>query len=229
MRIQVAILVVAKAPVAGQAKTRLQAAMSGADAARLAAAALLDTLDAVARTPVAKRVVALTGDLGHAECGAEIRSALAEFDVIAQRGSDFAHRLANAHADCGALTGLPTLQIGMDTPQVDAELLSAGAQLLCESDAVLGMATDGGWWALGVRDPLSAQALIGVPMSTDTTGAETLAALRSSGARVVALPELADVDVPDDVSRVCAVARADGHFRRVVAEVAPTLIMEVGN
>lgn len=42
-------------------------------AAEIAAAALLDTLDAVAAAPVAARVVALTGDLDGAARGAEIR------------------------------------------------------------------------------------------------------------------------------------------------------------
>ncbi|MGI9163544.1 MAG: glycosyltransferase, partial [Mycobacterium sp.] len=57
----VTALVVAKAPVPGLAKTRLAAAVGDEAAADIAAAALLDTLDAVAGTPFAARVVALTG------------------------------------------------------------------------------------------------------------------------------------------------------------------------
>ncbi|MBX9920944.1 MAG: glycosyltransferase, partial [Mycolicibacterium frederiksbergense] len=57
------VLVVAKAPVPGLAKTRLAAAVGDMMAADIAAAALLDTLDAVAAAPVSRRVVALTGDL----------------------------------------------------------------------------------------------------------------------------------------------------------------------
>lgn len=218
------LLVVAKAPVAGQAKTRLQTAMSPVDAAQLAAAALLDTLAAVLSAPVARRVVAMTGDLSAAERGHEIEDALREFDVIAQRGPDLAHRLANAHADSAELTGLPVLQIGMDTPQVGADMLGASARLLTTSDAVLGLAADGGWWALGVHSPGSAAVLTTVPMSTDTTGADTLAALRRSGAHVVSLPMLTDVDHPADIGPVCAAARAGGHFRRAVAAVAPNLL-----
>ena len=51
--IAVTVLVVAKAPVPGQAKTRLAAAVGDQAAADIAAAALLDTLDAVAAAPVA--------------------------------------------------------------------------------------------------------------------------------------------------------------------------------
>ena len=90
---------VAKAPEPGRAKTRLAATVGDRVAADIAAAALLDTLDAVAAAPVAARVVALTGDLDAAAAAAEIRHRLESFTVIEQRGDDFADRLANAHAD----------------------------------------------------------------------------------------------------------------------------------
>ncbi|PRC48699.1 glycosyltransferase, partial [Mycobacterium sp. ITM-2017-0098] len=140
----VCLLVVAKAPVPGLAKTRLAATLGNDTAADIAAAALLDTLDAVADTPAAARVVALTGNLDDARRADEIRSRLADFTVIPQRGDDFAARLANAHLD--AAGGLPVVQIGMDTPQVDPERLARCVRDLDGHDAVLGMAHDGGWW-----------------------------------------------------------------------------------
>ncbi len=170
--IAVAVLVVAKAPVPGLAKTRLAASIGVQAAADVAAAALLDTLDAVVGAPVAARVVAMTGDLDAAAFSAEIRSRLADFTVIDQRGEDFADRLANAHADAAmALGGLPILQIGMDTPQVTADLIARCARTLGRAGAVLGMARDGGWWVLGVHDPTVAQCLREVPMSQPDTGA----------------------------------------------------------
>ncbi len=86
----VAVLVVAKAPVPGLAKTRLAAGVGDQAAADIAAAALLDTLDAVAEAPVAARVVALTGDLARACRGSEIQDRLDDFIVVAQRGEGFA-------------------------------------------------------------------------------------------------------------------------------------------
>ncbi len=65
----VTLLVVAKAPEPGRAKTRLAATVGDRVAADIAAAALLDTLDAVAAAPAASRVVALTGDLDAAAAG----------------------------------------------------------------------------------------------------------------------------------------------------------------
>jgi glycosyltransferase A (GT-A) superfamily protein (DUF2064 family) len=198
----VTALVVAKAPVPGLAKTRLAASIGAAAAADVAAAALLDTLDAVAATPVARRVVAFTGDLAQAARADELRHRLASFTVVPQRGDDFAERLVFAHTDVAAAAAFPVLQIGMDTPQVTSELLESCARELLEAAAVLGLACDGGWWVLGVQSAATAECLRDVPMSQSDTGALTLAALRATGAEVVLVPELADVDTIDDVDAV---------------------------
>jgi len=211
----VTLLVVAKAPVPGRAKTRLAATVGDRVAAEIAAAALLDTFDAVAATPVAARVVALTGELDAAADAAEIRRRLASFTVIGQRGNDFGERLANAHADAAAVAGQPVLQIGMDTPQVTAELLYDSGRRLVESAAVLGLAPDGGWWALGVHSPALADCLRDVPMSQPDTGALTLKALRSNDVDVTLLDELADFDVADDVAAVREICQPGSRFAMV--------------
>ena len=215
MTLPVTVLVVAKAPVPGQAKTRLAATVGARAAADIAAAALLDTLDAVAAAPVRDRVVALTGELGAASAGDEIRCRLEEFTVVDQRGADFAERLANAHADAAAAAGdRPILQIGMDTPQVTADLITECARTLLGVPAVLGMARDGGWWVLGVSEAAMADCLRRVPMSRSDTGAVTLAALRDTGIDVSLVAELADVDTVDDVGAVRRVCAPDSRFAR---------------
>lgn len=215
------LLVVAKAPVPGLAKTRLCPPASPAQAAEIAAAALLDTLDAVCAVPGAAPVVAMTGDLGAAARSAEIGRALRRVTVIAQRGWDFGARLANAHADAAAVhAGLPVLQIGMDTPQVTPSSLAAAAAPVVHGgqDAVLGPALDGGWWALGLADPRHAQVLAGVPMSRDDTGERTLRALTACGLRPRRTLELSDVDTMAD-ARVVAATCPRGRFARAVAAV----------
>lgn len=218
--IPVTALLVAKAPVPGYAKTRLAATLGDDRAADIAAAALLDTLDAVAETPVTARVVALTGDLDQACRGDAIRDRLAGFTVIAQRGVDFADRLANAHTDTAQVAGPnPILQIGMDTPQVTADLLARCARALLDCDAVLGPACDGGWWLLGVADSALAGCLRGVPMSRPDTGAITRKALQDSGTSVRLLEEIADVDAVADIAVVRAACQPDSRFARATRGV----------
>jgi hypothetical protein len=200
------LLVVAKAPVAGLAKTRLSPPATPREAATIAAAALLDTLQAVGATPGAVPVVALTGDLSAAQEAAVLRERLADLTVLPQRGNGFADRLANAHADVALrFPGVPVVQIGMDTPQVTPALLGGLAARLATDPAVLGDAADGGWWAVGLRDPAHAEALRKVPMSRADTAARTRAALTSRGLRVATGPRLTDVDTMAD-----AVAVAQG-------------------
>jgi glycosyltransferase A (GT-A) superfamily protein (DUF2064 family) len=208
----VTLLVVAKAPEPGRAKTRLAATVGDRVAADIAAAALLDTLDAVAAAPAASRVVALTGDLDAAAAAAQIRQRLESFTVIEQRGDDFADRLANAHTD--AATGFPVLQIGMDTPQVTADLLAGCARSLLGAPAVLGPAVDGGWWVLGVQDPAMAECLRAVPMSQPDTGELTWKALHDNGIDVIAVDWLADFDVADDVAAVREACGPASRFAR---------------
>ncbi|WP_319437265.1 DUF2064 domain-containing protein [Mycobacterium sp. RTGN5] len=214
-RLAVTVLVVAKAPVPGLAKTRLAATLGERAAADIAAAALLDTLDAAAATPVTHRVVAMTGDVEQACRAGEIRDRLAAFTVIGQRGDGFADRLANAHADAAATARQPVLQIGMDTPQVRPELLAECARQLLTAPALLGLAWDGGWWVLGVADGATANCVRNVPMSLPDTGALTLAALKHTGISVSLVEELRDVDTVDDIPPVRAECSASSRFAQV--------------
>lgn len=197
-------LVVAKAPVPGEAKTRLAAGLDDDAAADLAAAALLDTLDACLEAfPAGSCHLALAGDLSEARRADDIRAGLAGWRVFAQAGDDFASRLAHAHS---RVAGAPVVQVGMDTPQLSGRLLAAAASLLDDHDAVLGPAEDGGWWLLGLRDPRYAEVLRGVPTSTSETGARTRAALRARGVDVVEAATLRDVDEVADAAAVADVA-----------------------
>jgi glycosyltransferase A (GT-A) superfamily protein (DUF2064 family) len=210
--------------VPGLAKTRLTPPATPRQAAAIAAASLLDTLAAVRATPRAVPVVALTGDLAQACEASEIRAALARTTVIRQRGDGFGDRLANAHADAAdRCPDLPIVQIGMDTPQVTPGLLASTAALLADGDIVLGPAEDGGWWALGLRDPRRAAALRDVPMSRGDTAARTLAALARRGTDAMITSTLSDVDTIDDALRVASIV-PEGRFASAVNDVAAGVV-----
>ena len=215
----------AKAPVPGRVKTRLCPPASPAQAARIAAAAFLDTVDAVLAVPDVTPVIALTGDLAQAIDAQALTERLRATTVLPQRGTTLGQRIAAAYADTAAAVGdRPVLQIGMDTPQVDAKLLSHCLDQLDGDgvDAALGMATDGGWWVLGVRRPELAALIADIPTSLPDTGQRTLAALRASGCRMAEVPELSDVDTWQDAIAVAAEV-PDGRFAAAVAAAAAAL------
>lgn len=213
---RVTVAVIAKAPVPGQVKTRMTPELTPQQAAAVATASLQDTLTAVRAARVAARVVVLDGDPW---------ADLDGLTVLPQHGAGLDDRLAHAFADTAAATSLPVLLIGMDTPQVTPDLLEAAADALLApgADAVLGLATDGGWWALGLRVPDPAL-LRGVPMSTDRTGAAQAARLETAGLLVTLLPELTDIDTVADLAPVAALVPAG----RLAALLPSLLPVEAG-
>ncbi|MFD8807100.1 TIGR04282 family arsenosugar biosynthesis glycosyltransferase [Streptomyces sp. NPDC059597] len=184
------LLVIAKEPRPGRVKTRLTPPFSPAQAAALAEAALADTLRAVAATPAARRLLVLDGSPGPWLPDG--------FEVVPQCAGGLDERLADAFARCAG----PALLIGMDTPQVTPELLTAD---FAECDALFGPAEDGGFWALGLARPEPAL-LRGVPMSVPETGAVQRERLHAAGLRVRDLPRLRDVDTAADARAVAALA-----------------------
>nr|WP_243876772.1 DUF2064 domain-containing protein [Streptomyces sp. 846.5] len=198
------LLVIAKSPQPGRVKTRLSPACSPEQAARLAEAALLDTFTALARVPAGRRVLVLDGPLG---------SWLPPgWEVLPQSDGGLDARLAAAFAavDEGP-NGPPALLVGMDTPQLEARVLAqalSGAARI-GTDAWLGPAADGGFWAFGLARPnpdLARRLLLGVPMSQASTGAVLRARLAEAGLSVTPLPVLNDVDTVADAAEVASLA-----------------------
>jgi len=205
------LIVIAKSPQPGRVKTRLCPPCTPVEAAQLAEAALADTLSVIAAVPADRHVIALDGPIGP--------WLPPTFAVVPQIGAGLAERLANAvtrHLG-------PVLLVGMDTPQIDTQLVSRAIGMLADrdTDAVLGPALDGGWWAIGFRRP-DARAFDGVEMSTDHTHAQQLAQLTSLGLRTRALRPLRDVDTFRDAVEVSGLAPST-RFARAVTELEPRL------
>jgi uncharacterized protein len=203
------VLVMAKAPVPGEVKTRLGAHVGNEAAAELAAACVLDTLDVCEAVFLDResRHIALAGDLGRAIRSAELCERLDMWTLHAQRGDGFAERLTHAHTDVSRATGRPVVQIGMDTPHLPSADLALVAERIGDgNDAVLGPATDGGWWVLALTDPRFAESLRHVEMSTEHTYVDTRKALQAVGARVATAGTLHDVDTAEDAELAAAAA-----------------------
>lgn len=216
-------LVVAKAPVPGLAKTRLGAHVGHVDAAELAAASLLDTIQACAVAFRGACHLALAGDLQDARRADDLRAALRSWHVFTQEGESLGERLAHAHGTLAAEAPGPVVQVGMDTPQLTAGLLSGAGDALRPGHGVIGPATDGGWWLLGLAEPADAVVLAEVPMSTRRTGFDTRRALTGRGIRLAATRTLRDVDTVTDAALVAREApgtRFAEAWSRVAVEVA---------
>lgn len=211
------VVVIAKECLPGRVKTRLHPALSFEGAAELASASLDDTLETVNSLTArpARRILAFDGVTPPA--------AAAGWEILPQVAGDLDERLAAIFDSCDA----PTLLVGMDTPQLSAELLAPvfadwaaaarpGPGLRSPAaDAWFGPAADGGFWALGLNKPTGAL-IRGVAMSRDDTGATQLARLQDAGLRVRVLDTLTDVDTIEAAHDVAALA-PDGRFAATLA------------
>jgi glycosyltransferase A (GT-A) superfamily protein (DUF2064 family) len=204
------LLVIAKQPLPGRVKTRLTPHYSPRQAAALAEAALADTLAAGLAVAAGRRVLVLDGSPG---------SWLPPgYEVVPQTVGGLDARLAAAFSLCDG----PALLVGMDTPQLGPALLAPvfAPDGWDRQDAWFGPAADGGFWALGLAEPRQPELLLGVPMSTPSTGAVQRAVLTAAGLRVSDLPVLRDVDTPADATEVAGLA-PHTRFARVLRESAP--------
>jgi rSAM/selenodomain-associated transferase 1 len=203
----VALLVIAKPPLPGRAKTRLTPPCTSAQAAALAEAALLDTLDVVARTPTHRRVMVFDGD-------AE-RWRPPGFELIPQRGDGLVERLAAAFEDVGE----PAVLVGMDTPQLTPRLLRDAISALSRPgvDGIIGPARDGGYWSIGLKRARQ-DVFDGVPMSVEHTYAAQRARADALGLHVDEQPPLRDVDTIED-ARAVARDAPGSRFARTLAGI----------
>ncbi len=193
------VVVLAKTPVPGRVKTRLTPPYAPVEAAALAEAALVDTLRAASGAAVTRVLLVLDGEPGEwLPAGVAVRR---------QRPGGLDERIAHALVDAHLDLELPVLLVGMDTPQLAAADLDHAVDRLLEpgTDAVLGPAVDGGYWALGLHRPLL-EHVLSVPMSRHDTGTRQLDRLESCGLRVRLLETRRDVDRAADAALVAAEA-----------------------
>jgi len=188
------LIIIAKECIAGRVKTRLHPPLSLEQAASLASASLADTFRAVSTLDVSRRILLFDGNL--LPLGSE------PYDVIGQVSGSLDNRLGAIFDECEG----PTVLIGMDTPQLEAAILAPlFGEWPVDVDAFLGLAADGGFWAIAMAKP-DGSLIRGVPMSKDNTGQLQLEQLIAAGLEVRMLPELLDVDTIDDARLVAGLA-----------------------
>ena len=200
------IIVLAKEPVPGRAKTRLCPPLTPNQAAEVAAASLSDTFAAVRQSQRATHAVAVFDGDPQGWVPNEIA-------VFPQVSGGLDRRLAAAFTTVCSTYGEPAVLIAMDTPQVTAQLLDAAIASIegANVDAVFGPAEDGGFWLIGL-DPHQVgenaawfgHVFFDVPMSTPTTGKAQRERMTELGLRINDLPTLRDIDTLDDLHMVVA-------------------------
>lgn len=190
-----AVVVFAKAPRAGYAKTRLIAALGAEGAARLAERLLQATLAQALDAGVGPVELCVTPDGDHPVFA---RAALGGDVTLTMQGAgDLGQRMARAFDRVLPLYD-GALLIGTDAPRLDAAYLRAAATALRGADAVFGPAADGGYALVGLKRA-TPQLFAGMRWSHERVMADTRQRLSASGLRHLELPLLHDIDEPEDL------------------------------
>lgn len=189
------VIVMAKAPVTGQAKTRLLPALGASGAAALAERMLEHTLVQARAAGLGPVELCCAPDTSHPAFARQRNTPGVMLTV--QAAGDLGERMARAF-DGPLLRAGRALMIGTDAPALDAQRLRAAAALLADHDAVFVPALDGGYALIGLT---RAAAFLFADMAWSTAGvmAETRARLAAAGWRHAELPPVNDIDEPADL------------------------------
>lgn len=190
------ILILAKAPVAGQVKTRLCPPLTPDEAASLHGSLVLDLLERSQSLKGYDRILVGTPSSYHPF----FRAMAARFKIPVwdQTGDDLGARMASAFNKAFEQPYRSVVVIGTDIPGIDPPLLMAADKSLQNHDVVLGPAADGGYYLLGLRAPLP-ELFDDVPWSTDQVYERTKAKIQALGLSLKILPELRDLDTVEDL------------------------------
>ncbi len=194
---RIGIAVLAKAPIAGLAKTRLISDLGAEGAAALQAWLLQRTVRTALAAGVGPVSLWCTPDSRHAAFQA--CRELGQVDLYRQPDGDLGQRMHVAIAESPTPDG--TLVIGTDCPVLTPTLLRQAAAALAGHEASLIPAEDGGYVLIGLCRA-APQVFADVAWSSERVLDQTRARLREVGWRWAEFAPLWDVDRSNDLEHL---------------------------
>ena len=205
-----ALVIVAKAPVVGQVKTRLCPPLSAAEATELFRCFLVDTAARACTVPEVQVCLAFTP----AESESLFRSLLPfPLHYLPQRGNSLGERLVNIFADLLGAGFTRVVIMDSDSPTLPTAYLQEAFTLLADprNDAVFGPCNDGGYYLVGAC-AIHRELFENITWSTPSVLTETLVQARVHNLNITLLPSWYDVDNGADLHKLAAeLGQLDGH------------------
>ncbi len=221
---QNALAVFAKAPIAGQVKTRLCPPLTCEEAAELYRCFLIDTVSRAATLADVHIFLAITPPQS-----TPLFRALLQVPVhyLPQRGDSLGEREANLFADLLQAGYARIVMIGSDIPTLPLAHVHDAFTLLANprNDVVIGPSQDGGYYLLGARQ-FHPTLFENITWSTSTVFAETMAHARHAGLSVAQVPTWYDVDAQAELRQLAVELTPPAHATR--APYTRTLLARLG-
>lgn len=189
------IIIFAKAPLAGLAKTRLIPALGEQGAAQLARQLLIHSVEQALAAKVGAVELCVTPCMQHSVWGTMQLSNKLQWS--SQGGGNLGDRLART-ARQNIVNGEAVLLMGTDCPALTAERIAAAAHALSTHDSCLVPASDGGYVLLGLNYHLPS-VFIDMPWSTAAVARLTREQIFKQGYTLQEFAALHDIDEPEDL------------------------------
>lgn len=205
-----AIIIMAKVPLAGTVKTRLQKSLSDAQCAEFAEC-LLDDAVHRAETFESKLIIAYSPP----ERGAYFqRFSDKNIILIPQKGDDLGARMFHAFEFAFQQNSDAVVMIGTDSPTFPFDYIEqAFEHLELETDAVLGKTADGGFYLIGLRKP-DARIFESVAWSSPKTFEQVFRNMHRLEWHLREVPSWYDVDTPEDLEKLKTELRHNQNAQR---------------
>jgi rSAM/selenodomain-associated transferase 1 len=194
------LIIFAKAPNAGYAKTRLAPALGDAAAARLASRMLEHTVASALAAALGQVELCCSPDATHIQF--QRAASHPAVSLTHQGEGDLGRRMQHAFGRGLARHGRVIL-VGTDAPALDAAVLRQAAAALQGHDAVFAPAADGGYALVGLSR-LAPGLFDDIDWSTSKVMAQTRSRASALGLTLRELATLHDVDEPQDLVHVPA-------------------------
>ncbi len=191
------LLIFAKAPAPGFAKTRLLPALGSEGAAEVAQKLFFRTLDAARVSGIERVELCVTPEVEDSRWqGIKLP---ANVNISAQGEGDLGERMSRA-AERALKKSDQVILSGTDCVEISPNLLQEAEDELEKADAVIYPTADGGYALLGINR-FDASLFTDMPWSTDKVAQLTLERMNRLNWQVTLGRLLHDIDTPEDLSR----------------------------
>ena len=191
------LVVVAKAPVPGEVKTRLHPQLTIDEATDLYRCFLQDRIQEIGQLTKVDLAISYTPEESREYFSRFISNG---FHLFPQRGKNLGERLSNIFKDKLADKYDAVSIVDSDTPDLPRSIVQQSFQLLMSNgvDAVFGPCDDGGYYLVAMRRP-QPDLFQHIPWSTEAVLATTLERANAIGLKAELLPRWNDLDTFEDL------------------------------
>lgn len=190
------IIIFTKAPIIGKVKTRFQPAITKEVSFKIHTAFVKDMIAKIGAIQGVRKYLFYDFKEGNRVINNLIKGI--GFKVFLQKGKDLGEKMQNALYRIMKSDMDKVVIIGTDSPTLPSEYISQAFVVLDKKDTVIGPATDGGYYLIGMKGHICGL-FDNIEWGTNKVIRQTLDNVRHKNLSIGVLPPWYDIDTIDDI------------------------------